>query len=87
VGQLLTHPDSRLRAAHSNAAPAWRWPPVPAMLADLYDMQKSLIAAFGRVQLTAADLYPRPRLKPVEPEKVPTIAEFDVAGFMRQINS
>jgi hypothetical protein len=57
------------------------------MLADLYDMQKSLLAAFGRVQLTDADLYPRPQLKPAKPEKVPTVAEFDVAGFMRQINS
>lgn len=86
TGQLLTYPESRFRAAYQGEEiSVWHWPHVPRMLADLYDMQKSMMAAFGGVTLTDGDLYSRPRVD--RPEKVPTIADFDVAGFMRQLNS
>lgn len=89
VEQLLSHPESRFRAEfQGEQISVWHWPHTQKVLADLYDMQKSLLAAFGGVTLDDSDLYPRPHLARDEPATaVPTIAEWDVDGFMRQINS
>jgi hypothetical protein len=86
--QLLTHHASRYRAAVSgDQAAEWMWGPTQSVLADLYDLVTVLTSALGGQKPTADDMYPRPHIAAPAAAAVPTIAEFNVDAFLRQINS
>ncbi|GIT80178.1 hypothetical protein LLS1_18470 [Leifsonia sp. LS1] len=85
--QLVAIPDSRFRAARrGEEVSVWHWPHVQETIADLYDLFVKVLAGLGGNAAPEDALYGRPRLTAPETH-VPTIAEWDVAGFMRQINS
>jgi hypothetical protein len=84
---LIAIPDSRFRAARrGEEISIWHWPHSQEMIADLYDLFVHIISGLGGNAPSPSALYARPKVVRA-PASIPSIADFDVAGFMRAINS
>jgi hypothetical protein len=84
AGQLLHHPMSRFRAARLGGPQFLGWDDNTYLLADVRD---SMLAIALGLSDTPSDFtpYPRPESELEQPEDGGTIADFDVAGFMRKL--
>jgi hypothetical protein len=81
---LAARPDSHFSAELSGGQQFLGWGHEQQIAADTRDLLLALIAGLGGKSLGPDDLYPRPQaVAPVE--EVGTVAEFDVAAFMRRL--
>jgi hypothetical protein len=87
----MSNPWSRVRAKRLGG-PEWiGWTPAVQALAAQFDQIAALVGGLGGGELDQKVLYPKPPgLGAGEQEQepiVPTIAQFNVPAFMRQVNS
>ena len=96
VGHLSFIPESRTRALRLGGDLRFiGWDKRAEIAADTFDLIQATIAGFGGQPLTQESYYPRPGgvqpqdATPAEEKEasVPSIAEFSVGAFMREINS
>lgn len=83
--ELLTHrPDSHYRAAALGGQQFFGWDDDRYLLADTRDILMAIGAGLGGEKPDPSDFYTRP-VRDEQPDDGGTVAEFDVAGFLRRL--
>jgi hypothetical protein len=85
IDRLALHVDSHYRAALLGGPQFVGWGHDQILAADTRDALFVITAGLGGEKVTKDDMYPRPEADKPEVDQPKTVADFDVAAFMRRL--